>query len=85
MVCVFVFVFTQLHVHICVLRVNALDLSMTTNQSDGWWVPHKRTEMKHISVEIKQTFPSQKLPSRGRRAVKLLSEHLIQKRQRHNR
>lgn len=29
-------IFMQLNVHICVQRGNALDLSLTTNQSDGW-------------------------------------------------
>lgn len=42
---------------VCAHVVNALDLRLTTNQSDGWQVPHKRTEIKQISAEIKQTFP----------------------------
>lgn len=32
--------------------------------------------MKQISVEIKQTFPSRKLPSRGRRAAKHCSVYV---------
>lgn len=70
MMCVFVCVYVAKCMHLsCVYVVNALDLTLTTNQSDGWRVPHKRTEIKQISVEIKQTFPSRKLPSRGRRAA----------------
>lgn len=76
MVCVFLCVSAAKCSHLCVYAVNALDLRLTTNQSDGWRVPHKRTEMKQISVEIKQTFPSRKLPSRGRRAAKHCSVYV---------
>lgn len=66
--------------------VNALDLRLTTNQSDGWRVPHKRTEIKQISVEIKQTFPQSKAPLEGQEGCKaLLNVCLIQWRHRCNR
>lgn len=51
-------VFIAKRVHLCAHAVNALDLRLTTNQSDGWRGPHKRTERRQISVEIKQTIPS---------------------------
>lgn len=64
----------------CVHVVNALHLRLTTNQSDGWQVPHKRTEIKQISVEIKQTFPQSKAPLEGQGGcIALLSvSHLVQ-------
>lgn len=43
---------------VCLLAhvVNALDLRLTANQSDGWRGPHERGGIRQISGEIKQPF-----------------------------